>query len=284
MIRRRSTPLTVIALSAAAFAMACAQSEDIDLNGIASQRPANGGSTSPTGLGGSGPGSGGSSGGSNDTGGTGNATGSPGSGGSTGAAGTGTQGQAGNGSAGTSGTAGNIGAGGNVSGQGGSVGGSSGGTGGSGPGIGGSGGSFTGRGGTTGTGGGAGAGFGGRGGAAGRGGAGGATGRGGTTGTGGSTSPDGGTTETFTDVYTTILTAHCGGSGCHNPGSQRGVAFSSQTNAYNSLKTYVMAGNGSGSSLYQVVNQGSMPPGGPKLSASDLAKIKAWIDQGAMNN
>jgi hypothetical protein len=134
-------------------------------------------------------------------------------------------------------------------------------------------------------------GFGGRGGAggsgvAGRGGTGGSTGRGGTGGTSpdGGTGTDGGSTETFTDVYTNILVPHCGGSRCHNPGSQQGIAFSSQTNAYNSLKSRVVAGNGAGSSFYQVVNGGSMPPGGPKLSATDLAKIKAWIDAGALNN
>src|SRR5436190_1201446 len=130
-------------------------------------------------------------------------------------------------------------------------------------------------------------GFGGRGGAGGtagatgRGGTGGSAGRGGT---GGSTSPDGGTTETFTDVYKTILVTYCSGSNCHNPGSQRGVSFSSQTNAFNTLRSYVTAGNGSGSSLYQVVNSGAMPQGQAKLSAANIAKIKAWIDQGAMNN
>ena len=46
----------------------------------------------------------------------------------------------------------------------------------------------------------------------------------------------------------------------------------------------VTAGNGSGSSLYQVVNSGAMPQGQAKLSAANIAKIKAWIDQGAMNN
>lgn len=32
------------------------------------------------------------------------------------------------------------------------------------------------------------------------------------------------------------------------------------------------------------VNTGSMPPGGAKLSAANLALIKAWIDAGALNN
>jgi hypothetical protein len=62
------------------------------------------------------------------------------------------------------------------------------------------------------------------------------------------------------------------------------VSFSSQTNAYSAVKSRVTAGNGANSSFYRTVNSGSMPPGGPKLSATDLAKIKAWIDAGALNN
>jgi len=41
---------------------------------------------------------------------------------------------------------------------------------------------------------------------------------------------------------------------------------------------------GSTVSFYTTVNSGSMPPGGPKLSAANLALIKAWIDAGALNN
>jgi hypothetical protein len=283
MKHRGFAPITVLSLAAVACMMACANSEPIDIDAITAHRPASSGSggssLDPTGLGGTvGPGTGGSSGG-NDMGAAGSAV--------TGTAGTGTQGQAGNGSGGSSsGSAGSIGSGtgGNGSGQGGSFGGSS---------FGGSsfGGSAGGRGGAAGTT----TGFGGRGGsggAVGRGGsggsAGGATGRGGTTGTGGSSSPDagadGGTTVTFTDIYNSILVAHCGGSQCHNPGSQKGISFSSQTNAYNAVKSRVTAGNGAGSSFYSTVNSGSMPPGGPKLSSTDLNKIKTWIDQGALNN
>jgi hypothetical protein len=98
------------------------------------------------------------------------------------------------------------------------------------------------------------------------------------------TSSDGGTVVTFTDIYTNILVPHCSGSACHNPGSQRGISFSSQSAAYTSVKGQVTPGNGANSSFYRTVNGGSMPPGGPKLSSTDLAKIKAWIDAGALNN
>jgi hypothetical protein len=84
-------------------------------------------------------------------------------------------------------------------------------------------------------------------------------------------------------VYTTVLVTYCSGSNCHNPGSQSGVSFSSQSNAYNAVKSRVTPGNGAGSSFYTTVNNGVMPPGG-KLSAANLALIKAWIDAGALNN
>jgi hypothetical protein len=88
---------------------------------------------------------------------------------------------------------------------------------------------------------------------------------------------------TFTQVYTTVLTASCAGSQCHNPGSQKNISFSSQANAYSSIKSRVTPGNGAGSSFYNTVSSGSMPPG-QKLSAANLAMIKAWIDAGALNN
>ena len=110
----------------------------------------------------------------------------------------------------------------------------------------------------------------------GTGGSAGSTGKGGSSGTGGSA-------PTFTQVYTTVLVTYCSGSSCHNPGSQKGVSFASQSTAYTAVKSRVTPGNGAGSSFYQTVNGGSMPPG-QKLSAANIALIKAWIDAGALNN
>jgi hypothetical protein len=94
---------------------------------------------------------------------------------------------------------------------------------------------------------------------------------------------DAGAAPTFTTIYKTILLTSCGGSNCHNPGSQFGIAFATQSGAYNSIKGLVTPGNGAGSSFYNVVNSGVMPPGG-HLSAANIAAIKAWIDAGALNN
>ena len=147
-----------------------------------------------------------------------------------------------------------------------------------------------GHGGTMGSGGG-----GGSGGAIGTGGikgTGGSTGSGGVRGSGGSigsggkggSGAGGAPAPTFSQIYTTILTASCSGSQCHNPGSQRGITFASQSSAYSSVKGLVTAGNASGSSFYVTVNSGQMPPGGPKLSTAALQMIAAWINAGALNN
>ena len=201
--------------------------------------------------------------------------------------GSGGTGSTGSGSGGTDqGSGGSVGTGGSA--EGGSTGaGGIMGTGGSGTGGSGTGGIATG--GTTGTGGtnGTGGSTGGTTGTGGVKGTGGTIGTGGVKGTGGSTGTGGtggAAAPTFTQIYTTILVPFCGGSSCHNPGSQGGVSFSSQPNAYSAVKSRVTPGNGAGSSFYNTVNSGSMPRGAAKLSAANLALIKAWIDGGAMNN
>ena len=83
----------------------------------------------------------------------------------------------------------------------------------------------------------------------------------------------------------TSSSKYCSGSNCHNPGSQRSISFASQSTAYTAVRSRVTPGNGAGSSLYTTVSGGRMPPSGnPKPTAADLAKLKAWIDAGALNN
>ncbi len=252
-------------LATAALIYGCAQSEPLDINVLVPDGGSTGGVT--------GTGSGGDSSSTGGTIGTGDGgTGDIGSGGATGNGGTVGTGGSGSGSGGLTGTGGFTGTGG-VTGSGGAVGtggSASGGATGSG-GRGGSGGTggATGKGGTTGTGGAIGTG--------------GATGTGGVAGTGGAGGMAG-TAPTFTQIYTQILTVYCAGTKCHDPGTQHGVSFSTQAGAYTSVAKLVTPGNGANSSFYKTVNGGSMPPGGPKLSAANLALIKAWIDAGALNN
>jgi hypothetical protein len=242
-----------LALVAAVALYGCAQSEPWDLSVLEPDGGQAGGTT--------GSGAGGdisSTGGTPGSGGAGDV----GSGGSTGnGGGFGTGGIATGGFTGTGGIkgTGGTGTGGTVTGSGG----------------------FKGTGGATATGGRGGSlGTGGAGGKGGALGTGGLTGSGGTTGSGGA----GGAAPTFTQIYNPILIVYCAGTQCHDPGSQKGVAFSTQSGAYSSIKSLVMPGNGASSSFYKTVDGGSMPPGGPKLSATNLALIKAWIDAGALNN
>ena len=100
----------------------------------------------------------------------------------------------------------------------------------------------------------------------------------------GGPSGDGGSAPTFTQIYSTVLFVNCAGSACHNPGSQKGISFASQSSAYSAVNTRVIPGDGEGSSFFYTVNSGTMPPGGPKLTASNLAMIRAWIDAGALDN
>jgi len=98
------------------------------------------------------------------------------------------------------------------------------------------------------------------------------------------TSVDGGSAPTFSQVYKSVLTAYCGGGACHNPGSQHGISFASQSSSYSAVRNRVIPGDGEGSSFYYTVYSGTMPPGGPKLSATNLAMIRAWIDAGAVDS
>jgi hypothetical protein len=145
----------------------------------------------------------------------------------------------------------------------------------------------------------------------------GASASGGGSGSGGSTSGavvDAGPPATFTDVYA-IVTAHCGD--CHK-GDDSGIKYggldmSTMSLAYMNLvgvkaagteppgsaagyvacgttmEIRVVAGSSATSLLYNKVNGTEdcgvrMPKGDPTLSAANIATIKDWIDQGALNN
>jgi hypothetical protein len=122
-------------------------------------------------------------------------------------------------------------------------------------------------------------------------GGGGSAGRGATVGTtSGGTAIDAGSKSdaasapTFTEIYTNILLPFCAGSSCHDPGTAKGIGFSSRSSAYAAVRARVKPGNGAGSAFFKTVNSGSMPRGAPKLSPQNLAKIQAWIDAGALDN
>jgi hypothetical protein len=156
----------------------------------------------------------------------------------------------------------------------------------------------TGRGGTTGTAGAAG-GRSGTSGAAGRGGASGTTGtagRGGRGGTAGTPTVDAGTA-TFTQVYASVISANCFGSGCHNPSGGGRPDFSTKSSCYTFFKNQgqLYPGTDPQKSYVYFIMHGDpsatppsppyMPPDpNPKVSADGLALVAAWIAAGALNN
>ena len=87
---------------------------------------------------------------------------------------------------------------------------------------------------------------------------------------------------TFAEIYSSIIVPHCSGSECHNPGTQLDVTFATPASAYQAIHERVLANNHAESPFYQLLDAGTMPLGGPRLSDADLSKIAAWIDAGAM--
>jgi hypothetical protein len=124
--------------------------------------------------------------------------------------------------------------------------------------------------------------------------------QGGSTGTRDAGAPDGGSgvidagatdggAVTFTQLYTTMFNnpayaSNCTGGGCHNPGTQKGLDFSTQAKGYTTAFAKVKAGVPASSKLYTVMMSGSMPQARPKIPAADLAKVASWINAGALNN
>jgi len=84
---------------------------------------------------------------------------------------------------------------------------------------------------------------------------------------------------TYTQVNANIISVSC--ANCHfgtNPTS--GISLV----GYSGLVAQVTPGNAAASSLYIAVSSGSMPKGGPALSAAQVQEIKSWINSGAPNN
>jgi hypothetical protein len=89
-----------------------------------------------------------------------------------------------------------------------------------------------------------------------------------------------GATATFSEVNTQIfqpLCVQCHGSGGNSPDLSSYSAFATNT-------TFVVPGDPATSLVYEMVQSGSMPQGGPTLSTADLDLINEWITQGALNN
>jgi mono/diheme cytochrome c family protein len=94
---------------------------------------------------------------------------------------------------------------------------------------------------------------------------------------------------TFSSLETNVFTPKC--VQCHgssNPSA--GVDLSSYAAIQNAASTHghaiIEPGNPDASHLYMFVADGSMPPdnSAPKVTADELAALRAWIQAGAQNN
>jgi hypothetical protein len=98
------------------------------------------------------------------------------------------------------------------------------------------------------------------------------------------TPADGAAAPTFTQIFDGTLTVFCSGASCHSPGIQGGIGFATRSTAYSAVRSRVMPGDSEDSSFFLTVNSGTMPPGGPRLSETTLANLRAWIDAGALDD
>ena len=91
--------------------------------------------------------------------------------------------------------------------------------------------------------------------------------------------PSGTPMVTFQQVSQQILQPKCISchSGSNAPNLTSYASFATNT-------AYIVPGNPSQSPLYQAVQSGAMPQGGPPLTQAELALIYDWIQEGAQND
>lgn len=98
----------------------------------------------------------------------------------------------------------------------------------------------------------------------------------------------------FSKDVSPILQSSCSGSGCHIPEGISGVKLGSYQNIMNSEgtqygKDIVVPGDAGASPIIDKLKPSPqygqrMPYNRPALSSDEIAKIEAWINQGANNN
>jgi len=94
---------------------------------------------------------------------------------------------------------------------------------------------------------------------------------------------------TWTTIYATLFAnpsyaSNCTGAPCHDPGTQKGIDFSSKDAGYRTLKSRIAPGAPQSSELVQVLQSGTMPEARPHMPTADLDLIRAWVAAGAQDN
>jgi hypothetical protein len=86
-------------------------------------------------------------------------------------------------------------------------------------------------------------------------------------------------------IYDTIITPNCGGARCHlKRPTPFGYDFSSKSAASAAWRSDVIAGDGAGSPMFQVLNFAIMPKDKPPLTVEQLYMVLNWIDAGARDD
>lgn len=85
-------------------------------------------------------------------------------------------------------------------------------------------------------------------------------------------------TISFASDVAPVLQTSC--ASCHHDGASSG-GFSLADTSGKPAYSYVRTG---ANSIIASIQSGSMPRGGGSVSSTDLALIKAWVNQGSLNN
>jgi uncharacterized membrane protein len=97
---------------------------------------------------------------------------------------------------------------------------------------------------------------------------------------GGGTSALASDTVCFNTEILPLYSSYCGSSGCHDISSHKeGVILTDYSRIMNGIK----AKQPNNSSYYTIIGHGMPPRNSPQMTTANIATIKKWIDQGALN-
>jgi hypothetical protein len=89
----------------------------------------------------------------------------------------------------------------------------------------------------------------------------------------------------FANDILPLITSSCAMSGCHDAVTRKEAV---QLTGYTTIVRYVVPGDASSGKLMESINkfdnERMPPPPNPAFTAAQIAKIKKWINQGALNN
>ncbi|HLK92699.1 MAG TPA: hypothetical protein VKZ18_22590 [Polyangia bacterium] len=94
---------------------------------------------------------------------------------------------------------------------------------------------------------------------------------------------------TWSAIYAQLLVnasypSNCMGSGCHDPGVEKGIDLSSRENGWSSIQKRLTPGAPGSSELITDLKSGYMPQDKPQMPAADVARISAWVQAGAQDD